>query len=336
MKIINISENLKNEIINEYHKKSLIDVAKQFNTTPITIKKIIKNSGIKFTKHRYNLSNLALNIDYFKEINSNDKAYWLGFICADGSINKKNNKVSLISKDIEVIEGFKKAIGSEHTIRKNENFDKRTNKTYTGYSIQIGNKIFTNNLINLGITSNKTNVLEFPKIEEKYYSYFIAGLFDGDGSVSWSGKNKDHLRVSLISTQEILNYIDDNIFTYLNIKPIKYRSLITKNKSNVWKVYLYKDAHRFLEYIYSDENFKYYLKRKLDIYKLNINKRNNIRYLKKIEQFDINMNLIKTWNSQQDIANALLCPPTTLNNYLKKYKNRTYKNYYWRYEDDIK
>ena len=82
------------------------------------------------------MSHLALNIDYFKEINSPDKAYWLGYICADGCIKKSNNKVSLVSKDLEVIEGFKEAIGAEHAITKSENFDKRTNKTYRRYSIQ--------------------------------------------------------------------------------------------------------------------------------------------------------------------------------------------------------
>ena len=33
-----------------------------------------------------------------KEINSPDKAYWLGFICADGCINKTNNKITLTSR----------------------------------------------------------------------------------------------------------------------------------------------------------------------------------------------------------------------------------------------
>jgi hypothetical protein len=45
------------------------------------------------------------------------------------------------------------------------------------------------------------------------------------------------------------------------------------------------------------------------------------------------MNIIKIWNTQQEIADSLKCPVTTLNSYLNKYKNKTYKNSYWRYEN---
>jgi len=108
----------------------------------------------------------------------------------------------------------------------------------------------------------------------------------------------------------------------------------TKNKLNVWKMYIYSDAYRFLEYIYSDTNFKYYLGRKYNIYLKNINKRKTVRHFRKICQYDSNMNLIKTWNTQQEIANSLKCPATTLNTYLNKFKNKIYINYYWRYENE--
>lgn len=322
----------KNKIIELSYCKSQYEIAKLFNCAQADISKILGENKIKHKKSRLNMSHLALNINYFKEINSPDKAYWLGFICADGNINKLNNKVSLISKDIEVVEGFKNAIGAEHKISKREVFDKRTNKTYTGYSIQIGNELFTQNLINLGVTSNKTNILEFPNIEEKYYSYFIAGLFDGDGSVYWKGKYKNHLGINLISTQEVLKFICEYLYVKLNIKP-KYSDKVTKNKSNVWRIYLFSDAHKFLKFIYQDSNFEYYLKRKYLIYIKNVDLRPNTRYIKKICQYDSKLQLIKIWDTQQEIATFFNFPATTLNSYLNKYKNKQYKNYYWRYEE---
>jgi len=324
---------LESKIIELSKTKSQKEIAVIYETNQPEISKILISKGIKRKKSRMNMSHLSLNINYFKKIDSNDKAYWLGFICGDGNINKLNNKVTLVSKDLEVIEGFKESIGAGHTISKRENFDKRTNKTYTGYTIQIGNEIFTNHLINLGVTSNKTDVLEFPNIDEKYYSYFIAGLFDSDGSVSWVGKNKNYLKLNLITTKEIIDYIDKNIFPQHNIE-LKYCCRVTKNKLNVWKMYIYSDAYRFLEYIYSDTNFKYYLGRKYNIYLKNINKRKTVRHFRKICQYDSNMNLIKTWNTQQEIANSLKCPATTLNTYLNKFKNKIYINYYWRYENE--
>lgn len=322
---------LESEIIELSKTKSQKDIGVIYETNQPEISKILRLNGIKRKKSRVNMSHLSLNINYFKEIDSNDKAYWLGFICADGNINKNNNKVSLISKDLEVIEGFKECIGAEHAISKRETFDKRTNKTYTGYSIQIGNEIFTNHLINLGVTSNKTDVLEFPNIDKKYYPYFIAGLFDGDGSVSWAGENKNYLKLNLITTKEIIDFMVKNIFPQYDIEP-KYVCRVTENKLNVWKLHLYSDAHRFLEYIYGDTNFKYYLKRKYETYLKNIEKRKNVRHFRKICQYDKDMNLIKTWNTQKEIAISLKCPATTLNSYLNIFKNKTYYNYYWRYE----
>jgi len=319
------------EIIELSKIKSQKEIALLYNSTQPKISNILRKNKIINKKSRLNMSHLALNIDYFKEINSNDKAYWLGFICADGNIKKTNNKVSLISKDLEVIVGFKEAIGAENKISKREIFDKRTNKTYTGYSIQIGNEIFTQHLINLGITNNKTNVLEFPNIEEKYYSYFIAGLFDGDGSISLKGINKNRLVINLISTNEMLLYIKEYILNKLNIKP-KYCCDVSKNKQNVWKMYLYSDAHRFLKFIYCDANFKYYLKRKYNIFLKNINYRNNIRHLKKVIQCDKNMNIIKIWNTIREASIEMNCHENTLNYNIKK--ERLFKNYHWKHENE--
>lgn len=277
------------------------------------------------------MSHLTLNIDYFKEINTPDKAYWLGFICADGNIKKTNNKVSLTSKDLEVIQNFKEVIGAGHTISRIENFDKRTNKTYTGFSIQIGNELFVAHLINLGVTSNKTNVLEFPKIDEKYYSYFIAGLFDGDGSIILCGKEKNHIAINLISTNEVLSFIKTYILNKFDIQP-KYYCKVSKNKPNVWKMYLYSDAHKFLEFIYCDNTFKYYLKRKYDKYLKNTKNRKHVRHYRKIIQYDVNMKYLKTWNSQKEISDTLLCSESNLNKYLRNGNKRgTFKNYIWKY-----
>ena len=253
MKIIELSKTMSQK-----------SIASKYGRTQTGIRLILMRNGItKLKKSRLNMSHLALNVDYFKEIDSSDKAYWLGFICADGDIKKSNNKVSLISKDLIVIENFKKTIGAEHAISTRTNFDKRTNKTYTGYSIQIGNELFVAHLINLGITSNKTNILKFPKIDEEYYPYFIAGLFDGDGSVGV--RNHGKLRISLISTNEVLDFIC-NLLTNMGINELS-RTKVSKNKPNVWKMYLYKDANKFLKYIYNDNNFKYYLMRKYNIFK---------------------------------------------------------------------
>lgn len=264
MKTKHATKALEKEIIELSKTMSQKSIALKFGRTQSGIRLILQRNGIsKLKKSRLNMSHLPLNVNYFEKIDSSEKAYWLGFICADGNIKKTNNKVSLTSKDLEVIVGFKEAIDAGHAISKRINFDKRTNKTYTGYSIQIGNELFVSHLINLGVTSDKTNVLDFPNIDEKYYSYFIAGLFDGDGSVGFRNNNK--LRISLITTKEILDFIKILLIN-IGVDELS-RTKVSKNKINVWKMYLYKNADKFLRYIYSDDNFEYYLMRKYNIFK---------------------------------------------------------------------
>jgi intein/homing endonuclease len=326
---MNTTEAFEKEVIELSKTKSQKEIALIYKMNIIKIRDILKNNGVKRKKSRLNMSHLALNIDYFKEINSPDKAYWLGYICADGGIKKSNNKVSLVSKDLEVIIGFKEAIGAGHTITKSTNYDHRTCKFYTGYSIQIGNELFVANLINLGVTSNKTDVLNFPNIEEKYYSYFIAGLFDGDGCVSMKGKYNHALTISLISTNEVLSFIKNYILLKFNIKS-KYYCRVTENKSNVWRMILYADAFKFLNFIYSDNTFKYYLKRKYSVYLNNLDYMKRICRFRKVLQYDTNMKFIKTWDTIREVSVELLCPYTTLRWHLEH--EDIYKNYIWKYE----
>lgn len=76
---------------------------------------------------------------------------------------------------------------------------------YTEYCIQITNSIFVSNIVDKGVTYEKSSILEFPSIDEQYYSYFIAGLFDGDGSISFKSSGK--VGCNLISTKEVLDFI---------------------------------------------------------------------------------------------------------------------------------
>ena len=176
--------------------------------------------------------------------------------------------MTLTSKDLEVIEKFKKSVKSDHQIGYSKYLDKRTNKNYERYTIQICTKPFTTNIINLGITKDKTNKLSFPDIAEKYYSYFIAGMFDGDGTICNRKKN-GQLLISLISTMEIINFIQDYLNQNFNINVTKVQRVTKNDKKNVHKMCLYKrrDVLEFLKFIYKSDMEEIYLKRKYQIFK---------------------------------------------------------------------
>ena len=83
-------------------------------------------------------SKYPVNEDYFEDINTKEKAYWLGVLYADGAINK-NNSVRLGMKDKDHIEKFKKAIGAiNHKI--GVTIDKRFTHESECYYISIKSK----------------------------------------------------------------------------------------------------------------------------------------------------------------------------------------------------
>lgn len=252
------------QIIEMSYTKSQKEIGEIFNISQSQVGNILKKSGIKLSKSRLNMSKLALDVDYFKTIDSPEKAYWLGFICADGCIYKDGGKLTIMVKDREICEKFKTAIKSDHKISDREVYDKRTDKIYTESSIQITNTLFVSNLINLGVTSKKSSVLSFPNIEESYYSYFIAGLFDGDGSISFRSNGK--IACNLISTKEVLDFIQEYLENTFNILP-KSLTKVSENCDNVFKIYWQSDEDclKLLNFIYQG-NKKIYLTRKYERY----------------------------------------------------------------------
>lgn len=250
-----------NTIQNLLKTKTRKEVSKIYNTSKSAIDRYIKKYNIHTEgRSRLNESKLKFDINYFDEIDEK-KAYWLGFIAADGCL--KNNKVSLVSKDREMIEKFQYDLHSEHKLSIVTIFDKRTKKEYTSYKISITNNFFTKK-VEKYINNDKSNNFILPKIDEKYYSFFIAGMFDGDGSISYYGKNKNLIRCNLISTKECLIEIQ-SIIEKIGVKKTELYQY--KNSKNLWKMHLYSEAYYFLKYIY-DENFsEIYLSRKFNKFK---------------------------------------------------------------------
>ncbi|TFF97619.1 MAG: hypothetical protein EU540_08670, partial [Promethearchaeota archaeon] len=124
-----------------------------------------------------------IKVDYFKTIDIKEKAYWLGFIYADGGISldkrtkdTKRFKIEINLKDENLLNRFAKTIGFN---LKYKSYREESNTV----RIRLGNKRFINNLIENGITFRKSNIIELPKLNNRaLYLAFLLGYFNGDGS----------------------------------------------------------------------------------------------------------------------------------------------------------
>lgn len=317
-------------IVNLLKFKLQREIAEEFQVSQSRISQIKRKYNVTTTKKGCKtLIKKRVNEEYFKNIDSGEKAYWLGYLVADGCTTKEKNKVTLSSKDEEVILKFKNATQAEHKISKVTISDKRTNKKYCRYSIQITNTYFVNNLLKWGINENKTDIFVFPNIDEKYFSYFIAGLFDGDGSVYLDVTNS-YLKCNLISTKEVLTFIQEYFLNKFNI-PHKALIRISLNKKNVYKVYWGTfDSIKILNYIYNgDKNI--YLSRKYNMYseykdKLPSRKRNHV-----IQQIDSNGAIVNVFYGVKSLSEYINLPVTTLYGKFKKNNNEIFfNNYIWK------
>ena len=71
-----------------------------------------KDIVIKFGGSMKNMGGPKYNFneDYFEKIDTEDKAYFLGFIVADGCISSKFNRISIIQKETDILYEFKRYI----------------------------------------------------------------------------------------------------------------------------------------------------------------------------------------------------------------------------------
>ena len=179
-----LSENNKESIITSYKNGAKVSVlAKQYNIHTSTVNNLLNSNFVERRCRHSEIRKYLCNFDYFKNIDTEEKAYWLGFIFGDGCISGNNFTFQLNVRDKSHLEKFKQSINSNHPI-KNKIVRKTIKgivKKYYHSLLLISSKDFTKNLKDKGIVENKTYFGNFPNIDSSLFCHFIRGYFDADG-----------------------------------------------------------------------------------------------------------------------------------------------------------
>jgi len=201
------------------------------------------------------------NKDFFENINSEEKAYWLGFFFADVCLwhNTKTYSYTINFQlgriDTNHIKKLLKSINGTNKFQ----FFTRTKeykgqkKTFKYVKITLSSKKMFNDLIHLGCTPQKSLKLQYPNIPSELDRHFIRGFIDGDGS--WHITKRDKTIVcTMKSNKEILIKIKQIIKATSNVRPDSsnspqlYRLCIQgNNKCKKLHNWLYKDSVIFLD-----------------------------------------------------------------------------------------
>ena len=243
-------------------KMSVIDIAKLCEVSKPTVYKWIRQFKLarEYVLPKRSSSRYSLNEKYFENIDNGNKAYWLGFIAADGCVvDKKGHRhlyIELAERDRCHLEAFKKEIEFNGPI-----YDmKARGRSKPSCKLQISSSRMVLDLVKLGITSNKTHTLNAPDIDSKFYHHWIRGVFDGDGSISL--RKSGHHGGEFFGTKSVIDFITSNIPGSNKVSKKKkckgfYHSF--SGKKIIEKIY---------DYLYCDSNVA--LSRKEDKFKIAI------------------------------------------------------------------
>ena len=245
----------------------IIENYRSMSTKEIAEKIGVSKSAVGGVAHRYNLKSIKrrtynlLNENYFHVIDSQDKAYFLVFVGADGCLYNRGRgwqgvlSIIIQKEDIKILEILKSKLLTDKPIN-----------SYNKYvSLQISSDIIFDDIGDKGLLPRKTYGNTIATVPTIFMPALIRGYFDGDGNISFH-KNILETRVSITGYErnmlKLQQYLESqNIFTsfvkdnrkYSNMETGSFGALYTLNKTSTYCLLklLYRDA----EGVYLDRKF---------------------------------------------------------------------------------
>lgn len=246
--------------------KSASSISNKYGINRKTLLKYLKDRGVDIIKTG---SAVHFNYNAFSKIDSEESAYWLGFMYADGFIESKGNGVGLgVSiKDIEHMDKFceflqypkGKYIVKSHQFGNKDTKNKNGEEMYMVNTL-IKNSTLWNDLNSKGCVPNKSLILTFPNEEifesKELIKHFIRGYCDGDGSLTWSNKEHTVPSICFVGTKTFLeslqNYLGKGyLMQKSNCSEFTYRLSYTHTKAFNASKYMYENSNIYLNRKYN-------------------------------------------------------------------------------------
>ena len=273
-----MSDEIKKSII-EYYKQGIgcLRISKLVGYSKACVLRYLQeNTEMRHEQYRkYKFK----NENYFDNINTEEKAYFLGLLWADGcNFRNEDDKkayqviISLQERDGDIIKRLCNEIYENEDIIRlidpNLVNHKHPSKRQKQYSFRIPSKHISNVLLKYGMEPRKSFTLEIPKnieFDENLWRAFIRGYYDGDGGISLNNNSLNYV-VGLISSISFCKNIKDIIYKYSGIEI--QTELLNKYSQPMMnlKIHGNNKSEKFLDWLY--QNSTIHLSRKYDKYLL--------------------------------------------------------------------
>ena len=197
----------KESIVKEYQSGSSIkQIAIKFGVSTTPIKNILRSYDENLIRtNSESHTKYPCDIHYFDKIDSANKAYLLGFICADGYVTAKHEVgIEVAKKDSDVIDFFKNEMKS----------NKPLISTEQKYGLRLQNEILYKKLLEYDIVPNKSLILNISEVIRKaqiskdLIPCCLLGYYDGDGGIYKYDKKNTTIQFScsITGTYETCSY----------------------------------------------------------------------------------------------------------------------------------
>lgn len=261
-RIINhiLSKEQEKEVIELYNSRIQIkELSIKFKVGRTAITSILKRNDIELPGNRI----YTLDEHFLDEIDTREKAYVLGLFFADGNNSGKEISIGLIEPDKELLLKIRELFKSNRPLYFDNRKEKWENRNNI-YQLSFYSQYLSKQASKHGFVKCKTFKIKFPKhLKQEFYSDFIRGYFDGDGSFSFheysNGKRKmGTMSFSIIGTKSFCKSIQkiikketgSNSSIYqANGSDVRVKSLQVGGNKQVQKVmnWLYKNSALYME-----------------------------------------------------------------------------------------
>lgn len=194
-----------------------------------------------------------INDNFFNVIDTEEKAYTLGFFTADGCLTRRGVMIISVA-DRDVIEKIKHAMGHTSPIRV---IPPPSNRPHckTLYGLEVDRRQLSIDLRRLGCVPNKSFCTYLSEeVPSSLHRHFIRGLFDGDGSITKNKKTDQVHSFRICGTAKLLGAVLDIIRKETNIgggiyphQTIFYLSVCGRYQILRVLDWLYEDATIFMD-----------------------------------------------------------------------------------------
>ena len=255
-------------IIQEYldtpeRERSLTKLGRKYGVKRQTISKYLKDRNIDVINYQ---NRCRIDENVFDTIDTEEKAYWLGFIYADGNISSTGHRfeINLSIKDLNHMLKLKSFLkGDDLEIR----IDTNKGEQYPMCRLSVRNKHLWEALNNAGCSPCKSLTLQWPNdnlfTDKSLIRHFIRGYWDGDGIIGlYKGKHGLIFNFGALGTENFLQGVQNFIKIGGTLK-----NASTPLKPNKAWLLQYGSLKSRIAARLLYENATIYLDRKYNIYK---------------------------------------------------------------------